>query len=125
MIGQEITKEQLSVLIKIQSSTVEAWVSNAESLYKLGKYDEAIKWYDKSLAINPNNDDTWNNKGNALDDLGKYNEAIKCYDKSLAINPDNYYCWYNKGMSLHKLGKDDEAGQEQASADVLDQVVDE
>jgi tetratricopeptide (TPR) repeat protein len=55
------------------------------SLDGLGKYDEAIKWYDKDLAINPNNVDALNNKAVALYKLGKYDEDIKWYDEALAI----------------------------------------
>jgi len=67
-----------------------------EILNSTGKYEEAIKCYDK--AINQMSryvwyDDwssafIWTLKGNALSNLGKYEEAIKCYSKSLEINPN-------------------------------------
>jgi tetratricopeptide (TPR) repeat protein len=42
-------------------------------------------YYDKVLAIDPNDLDTLSNKGIALDDLGQDEEAIGYYDKVLAI----------------------------------------
>ena len=51
------------------------------ALGNLGKYQEAIEWYDKALKIDPNYVDALNNKGIALNNLGKYQEAIEWYDK--------------------------------------------
>ena len=59
------------------------------ALYYLGKSDEAITYYDKVLAIKPNDLDALSNKGNALEDLGKSDEAITYYDKVLAIDPND------------------------------------
>ncbi|CAD8131050.1 unnamed protein product [Paramecium sonneborni] len=64
-------------------------------LYNQGKVKEAIDCFDKSLAINPQDDITWNWKGSALNNLNKYQEAIDCYDKSIAINPKNDNAWNN------------------------------
>ena len=41
----------------------------------MGKYEEAITWYDKALVDNSNYLDALNNKGYALDNLGKYEEV--------------------------------------------------
>jgi len=57
-------------------------------LYKLGKFEEAIKCYDEVLNIDPKDIDALNNKGIALGKLGKLDEAIKCYDKASKINPE-------------------------------------
>ena len=49
------------------------------ALNNLGKYEEAIEWYDKALKIDPNDVNALNNKGKALYNLGKYQEAIEWY----------------------------------------------
>lgn len=41
------------------------------ALSHLGRYEEAITYYDKALAIDPNYVDVLNNKGVSLDKLGR------------------------------------------------------
>ena len=64
------------------SNDVWGWRNKGGALYFLGKYDEAIKCYDKAIEIDPNDADVWNNKGLALNSLGNNDEAKKCYDRS-------------------------------------------
>jgi tetratricopeptide (TPR) repeat protein len=53
-------------------------------LYSLGKYNEAIEYYDKLLAIERNDAAVLNHKGIALADSGKYSEAIIYFDKGFS-----------------------------------------
>jgi tetratricopeptide (TPR) repeat protein len=69
-----------------------------------GNYTEANPYFDKALAINPNNSLTLNNKGAALYGLGMYNESIAYFDKALSVNPYYTTALYNKGATLSKLG---------------------
>jgi len=69
-----------------------------------GNYTEAISYFDKALAINPNYSLALNNKGAALYDRGIYNESIAYFDKALSVNPYYTTALYNKGASLNKLG---------------------
>ena len=91
------------------SNDVWGWRNKGSTMYFLGKYDEAIKCYDKAIEIDPDNPVVWNNKGLALNSLGKYDEAVKCYDKAIEIDPDDADAWNNKGLALNSLGKYDEA----------------
>ena len=70
----------------------------------VGNYTEAIAYFDKVLAINPNNSLALNNKGAALYGLGIYNESIAYFDKALSVNPGYTTALYNKGAALSKLG---------------------
>ncbi|MGD9673462.1 MAG: tetratricopeptide repeat protein [Candidatus Nitrosocosmicus sp.] len=81
----------------------------ATQLHDAGNYDEAITYYDKVLAIDPNDVYALGNKGGALFNLGKYDEAITYYDKVLVIDPNDVYALGNKGGALFNLGKYDEA----------------
>ena len=78
-------------------------------LLSLGKYDEAIEYFDKSLETDPDNDDALNFKGVSLESLGKYDEAIEYFDKAIEIHPDNEKALNNKGLALGELGKHKEA----------------
>jgi tetratricopeptide (TPR) repeat protein len=46
----------------------------------LGRYEEALEWYDKSLTIDPDNSNTLTNKKNAVKNLKK--ERIQPNDKA-------------------------------------------
>lgn len=59
-------------------------------LEKLEKYEEAIKCYDKSLEIEPNNPDAWRNKGNIAYKKDDYSKAIDCFNKVIELSPNNH-----------------------------------
>lgn len=92
-------------------------------LSKLGKYNEAIGCYNKSLEIRYNKKITTRFKkmtaligrifmkekqlykrGGCLFDLGRYKKAIIFYDKVLEINPKHEGALYDKKVSLHNIG---------------------
>lgn len=75
------------------------------SLTSLGRYEEAIAYYDIAIDRAPLDSDVWMNKGIALSKLGKPKEATDCYDYALKINPKSSVILTNKGVSLFKLGK--------------------
>ena len=83
---------------------------NSSSSYG-GSSDEGLKinytlqYFDKALAIQPNNVKALYNKGLVLGSLGNYTEAIKYYDKALAIQPNDFDVQNNKANALAKLGK--------------------
>ena len=83
--------------------------AKADELYNQERYQEAIEWYDKALAINPNDVYALYSKGGALHGLGRYQEAIEWYDKALAINPSYEDALGGKGGALHGLGRYQEA----------------
>jgi tetratricopeptide (TPR) repeat protein len=83
--------------------------SKGLALASLGKYPEAIQYYNAALRINPHDDSVLNNKGVALASLGKYPEAIQYYNAALMINPHNIYALNNNGLAFASLGKYPEA----------------
>ena len=89
----EVDGEYKDQRIKVPGIETNRYLANKHfyegvTLYKLGRYEEAIKEYDKAIAINLNYT-LHNNKGAALGNLlDKYEEAIKEYDKALAIDPN-------------------------------------
>ena len=82
--------------------------AKAKSLHNLGRYQEAIRWFDKALEILPKAE-TWSGKGSSLRALGQLGEALECYDKAIAINPGFADAWNNKGTTLQALKKHEDA----------------
>ena len=88
---------------------------------ELGKYNNAIDYYNKALAINvkifgkehPDTAGTLNNLGNAWHSLSEHHKAIDYYNKALAINvkifgeehPDTASCLNNLGNAWHSLSE--------------------
>ena len=75
----------------------------------LGQLDEAIKCYNKALAINPDFAEAHNNLGLALMELDQLDAAVKSYDKALAIKPDYAEVYFNCGILMARLKRMDEA----------------
>ena len=61
----------------------------ANFLYDQRQYQQAIEWYQKSLAINPKNVNARTDMGTAYFYIGQTGQALKEYSQSLAIDPDH------------------------------------
>jgi tetratricopeptide (TPR) repeat protein len=88
---------------------VDTLLSKGIALNDLGRYDEAITYFDKALAINPNYKNALLSKGWSLSNLGRYDEAIEYYDRAIEIDPNYILALNNKGLALNGLGRYDEA----------------
>lgn len=60
------------------------------SLMENGKYEEAIKYFDELIKLNPYDADSWYKKSIVLDKIGKYDEEYKCYLIAKKLNPKKY-----------------------------------
>lgn len=92
-------------------TTAEDWVEKGVDFFGQGKYDEAIKAFDKAIEINPQLAYAWSNKGLALSHGGKFNESIQAYDRAIEIDPKLADAWVNKGVALGLQGNHDGALQ--------------
>ena len=89
--------------------TVSYYDGMGPALIRLCKYSDAIEFFDKELAAEPNNVQSLTNKGAALAKLGHFEEAILHYDHALEINPIFVPALNNKANALSQLWKFDEA----------------
>ncbi|HPZ08025.1 MAG TPA: tetratricopeptide repeat protein [Candidatus Eremiobacteraeota bacterium] len=83
--------------------------SRGAVLYRQGKYEEALMWYDRALKLDSISTTYWYGRGNSLRSLGRYDEAIKCYEKVLSLDPKFVDAWFDKGLALKELKKYEEA----------------
>lgn len=79
------------------------------TLARHGRVDEAIAYFQKSLAINPENAEAHYNLGIALADREQFDDAIAHYRKALEIKPDYAEAHSNLGAVLAGRGQFDEA----------------
>jgi tetratricopeptide (TPR) repeat protein len=61
----------------------------ANFLYDQRQYQQAIEWYQKSLAIDPKNVNARTDMGTAYYYIGQTAQALKEYSQSLAIDHDH------------------------------------
>ena len=101
-----VAQNDNSVLI---GKNVEDWHAIAAALISEGNYEESIKYYDRILEINPEDQKALLNNGSVLIELDRFKEAIKYYDRILEINPKNVKALASKGIALSHLEKYDEA----------------
>lgn len=87
-------------------------VKEADKIYDQGfqiyisrNFDEAIKYFNKAIQVDPGCYKAITFKGAALCFKGDYNDGNKLIDKALELKPDFPYCNFNKAMA-YKLQKD-------------------
>lgn len=83
--------------------------SKGMSLSVLGRYEEALGYFERALELDPRFDIYGSNRGNALRRLGRHEEALACFDRALQLNLHAEGVWSNKGATLTELGRCEEA----------------
>jgi tetratricopeptide (TPR) repeat protein len=86
-------------------------VHRGMDLVRKKQFEEALKTFDRVLAMNPEIAEVWNNRGVALYGLGRWEEALHSYDRCLAIDPENMDALRNKGFLLRGQMRLEEALQ--------------
>uniref|UniRef100_UPI001BCE5612 tetratricopeptide repeat protein n=1 Tax=Bradyrhizobium sp. dw_411 TaxID=2720082 RepID=UPI001BCE5612 len=78
-------------------------------LARLGRDDEALPWYDRSLDLQPSATGPLGNKAFALNHLHRFAECLVLYDKIRTIDPNNMKGVYQASL-VHLLTGNFEAG---------------
>ncbi len=81
-----------------------AYYSKGTAMLSAGNALEALKYLNRAVKANPNNEMAWNNRGIALSKLGLDEGALKSYEKALMINSSYDVAWNNKGNTLARMG---------------------
>lgn len=85
------------------------WRDWGYQLYELGRYDDAIKAYDRAIELKPNDAHAWEFKGMSLAGIYRHDDALEAYDRAIELDPICELAWERKGESLEKLGRSDDA----------------
>lgn len=109
------SEDRLEELLQVleERAHIEASASNwfelGYYLDEVQRHTDAVRAYEKALALAPKDAFAWNNKGISLGKLEHCDAAIICFDKALEIEPINVDAWCNKGLALGKLDRYDAA----------------
>ncbi len=79
--------DYLSKALKLNPAYLPAWGMKGSTLAALGRYDEAIQCFDRSLELHPSAL-VWHKKGDCCRHLGRRDEALVCLDKALQSCPE-------------------------------------
>jgi tetratricopeptide (TPR) repeat protein len=71
----------------------------------LGREADAIKCYDRAIALNPRYKDAWYNKGYTFHGGDKLEESIRCYREAATLDPYDEVLWNNLGNALYNLDR--------------------
>jgi tetratricopeptide (TPR) repeat protein len=74
----------------------------ATVLYERKDYSEAIKFYNKTLRLDPNRFDALEGLGLAYLSEEKSKEALDYADKAIAMNPKSAHAYYVRGLALYR-----------------------
>ena len=80
-----------------------------KALAKLGRFEEAIKTFDKAVGLRPGDAALWDQMGDALVEAGRSSEALLCFRHTFALDPRNAAAAFKAGHILHSLEQFEEA----------------
>jgi len=87
------------------------WANKGVSFANLNRHSDAIKCFDRSILLEPNNAHAWSSKAISLSKLDKHEKAIECHNHAIALDPNHVPAWSGKAFSLLHLERFQEAIQ--------------
>jgi tetratricopeptide (TPR) repeat protein len=64
-------------------------LNSGDSLFTIGRFSDALRYYDRLLELNPNTAQFWQRKGMTLVKLGKLRGAYLYFNEALVLEPSN------------------------------------
>ena len=85
------------------------WTEMGNAQAGRGEFREAVRSYDRAIALDAYNPDIWYNRALALSGLGEYEEALRCYQRAANLRPFDPDIWQSRGAVLSSLGRYEDA----------------
>jgi protein O-mannosyl-transferase len=80
-----------------------------KALADIGRWSEALIYYNKAIAANPLFPAAYDNRGSAYVALGNFKQAIMDFDRAIAIQPNYANAYYDRGTAYIALGNYEQA----------------
>eukprot|EP00392_Amoebophrya_sp_AT5.2_P000947 g949.t1 len=91
------------------SEEAERYKNEANECLKKSEFDQAVKLYNKAIALDNNNPIYYSNRSAAWSAQSKFDNALSDAEKCLAIDKKFVKGYSRKGLALYKLGRKNEA----------------
>jgi tetratricopeptide (TPR) repeat protein len=96
--------DRMVILFEEQAAqAADAWEGKGETLFGLGRYEEALTAFEQTLKKDPQREHLWRSKGDTFFNLARYDEALSAYSRWLEGNPTDDTILTYKGDTLLKL----------------------
>ncbi|HID49363.1 MAG TPA: tetratricopeptide repeat protein [Chromatiales bacterium] len=96
-----------------------------ERFFEDGQYAEAVREFDRVLAIDPDNPHAISAKARSLMQLGRNAEALELYDEAIARAPEVAANYANRGILHDRMGQYERAIRDYEKAIALDPEITE
>ena len=91
--------------LELEPNSTALWNSKGKALANLGRFEDAISCFRKSLDINASNLESMNLEATSLSQgLGENSQAVAIFNQILQISPSYYDALIGKGMALANEG---------------------
>jgi tetratricopeptide (TPR) repeat protein len=108
----KLAEYELKKLVESSSETSQVCAALGHANWKQGRVTDSLAWYEKSLALDPENPTALNGYGYVLASSGRELEkALACCRKALDDDPENPAYADSIGWVYFKLGRMEEAGR--------------
>lgn len=94
----------LKAAIAAKQGSADYWLQQGFALGDFQRFEDAILYFEKALALQPDHPEAWFGKSNALTAAGRLQDAIASFEKTTLLDPNNYQVWNNFGYVWHQLG---------------------
>jgi tetratricopeptide (TPR) repeat protein len=96
---------ELRARLKANPNDLAALVTLSDMYFDAGKFDQAIGFYTRALALDPSNPDVRTDYATALHQTGHDLESLKQLDIVLAERPKFLQALFNRGIVLRAIGR--------------------
>lgn len=101
--------DALSKVIKDEPENIDAFRVRGSSLMKLGKYDHAIKDFQKAVDLAPDQNGVYSDLGTAWYYNKNYEKALDNYNLEIENGHRNHLVFFNRALCFKKLGEVEKA----------------
>jgi len=96
-----------------------AWDNLGLARSRVGRYDEAVRCFDRELELSSSRAKVYNNRALAYAGMGRYDLAVSDYDRALALDPRLDRAWNNLALARIALRQYDLAVRDCTQAILL------
>jgi tetratricopeptide (TPR) repeat protein len=97
-----------------------AYCNRGVVLKDMGRFDEAIRDYDKAIALNPSFDKAFYDRAVAFNKIGRVDRALADFDRAITLDPLYAPAYSQRGSLYLKMGVHDKAVSDYNKAISLD-----